>query len=724
MLDKSNDISATDLIGTLYSTLLNRGIDQQGLDSKLARFNSGGIDLEGLVSEIFNSEEFTQRLPILARERGLQAEGDTQGRDRTPFHEPVGARGAVEAPSTELDDLIYGLYSALLGRLPGEQGVKEVARALGSGELTMTDVVGGIVESDEFQDGLPAMMRRYGTGGVALNRDVVASLYKVLLDREPDQVGLEAKLSGLSQGTLSLNDVVGELLGSEEFYDKLPDLLKRFAGREERYITNYGAVVEAVYLALLDREPDKEGFYQKVQGLGRRDFVIEDVVREIIGSDEFFAKLPTLLNRNRADATRFVIDVAHLVIVLYSVLLDRRPEPIGLQSKIDRLAAAALSLDDLIREIVESAEYLDRQKADLLRRGLVVNDRFTNDVSQYGETWLVIRDMINSASWARYVVDVGARGRERSNSYDLLRHFGWRGVLIEANPRLIESIRADFEGLDCEITCCAISDYDGTAIFNIGANDDVSSLIKAAAAGWGEVRDEIEVRVRMLPEVLREHDAPLSFDLLSIDIEGEDVRALNHLIDASAYRPTWVIIEVAEEDADSSLAAIGLSQKVCDTYEIMGRTPSNLLLRRKEADFGPERLVRALYLGLLDRPADESGLSAKSVSLAQGKSSFEDLVGELVGSEEFFDRLPALIRRYGGDLERGIIRSVEVVSDLYEVLLGRPVDALGLQAKLDGLANSTRTVADIARELINSEEFASAPPLQARASGSEVTLPE
>ena len=61
-----------------------------------------------------------------------------------------------------------------------------------------------------------------------------------------------------------------------------------------------------------------------------------------------------------------------------------------------------------------------------------------------------------------------------------------------------------------------------------------------------------------------------------------------------------------------------------------------------------------------------------------------------------------------------MIRCAEVVADLYDVLLGRPVDPDGLRDKLASLAARTRTVSDIARELIGSEEFDTAAPLQTR----------
>jgi hypothetical protein len=53
---------------------------------------------------------------------------------------------------------------------------------------------------------------------------------------------------------------------------------------------------------------------------------------------------------------------------------------------------------------------------------------------------LLIRAMVNDAAAHRIVAYIGARGRERSNSFDLLRHFGWKGLPIEANPAPIEDI--------------------------------------------------------------------------------------------------------------------------------------------------------------------------------------------------------------------------------------------------------------------------------------------
>jgi FkbM family methyltransferase len=234
-----------------------------------------------------------------------------------------------------------------------------------------------------------------------------------------------------------------------------------------------------------------------------------------------------------------------IVSALYETLLLRSPDPDGLKHKVDAILTGQLGFRDVIKAILRSKEfsrthtafynrYVDREVA-----------RFTNDMSQFGEIALLLKQMINQAAMHRILVDVGARGRERSNSYDFLRVFGWRGLLIEANPALIEGIRRDFAGLDAEILNCAVSNYTGQGLLHIGANDDVSSLNEQNAVGWGDLRGGIDVTVDRLSEILKAYDIPLDFDLLSLDIEGEDVKVFNELVQPAGYRPRWVIIEAS-----------------------------------------------------------------------------------------------------------------------------------------------------------------------------------
>ncbi|BAK67572.1 conserved hypothetical protein [Sphingobium sp. SYK-6] len=183
------------------------------------------------------------------------------------------------------------------------------------------------------------------------------------------------------------------------------------------------------------------------------------------------------------------------------------------------------------------------------------------------------------------IVDVGARGRERSNSFDLLSRFGWKGLLVEANPALYDEIMRDFSGTDYRLVRCAVAEVEGILPFYIGANDDVSSLLRDAASGWGDLRGQVDVHVRRLGAILDEHWIPHRFDILSLDIEGLDVEVFNDLIDNTPYRPKLVIMEASYDFKTKDLNDVGSSKAVQDAYEICGQTRANLFLSRKN-DFG------------------------------------------------------------------------------------------------------------------------------------------
>lgn len=269
-----------------------------------------------------------------------------------------------------------------------------------------------------------------------------------------------------------------------------------------------------------------------------------------------------------------------LIRVLYRTLLLREPDEAGLRHHL-QLFERHVDFDATIRAFLGSREF--SQNLHRFQQRFVdpevdpAGDLLILDQSQFGEVGLLIRAMVNDAATHRIVVDVGARGRERSNSFDLLRHFGWKGLLIEANPALIEGIEREFGGLDVTILNVAVSDYSGEGTLHLGVNDDVSAITEANARAWGETRGQVAVRVERLGDLLRRHDIPVDFDLLSLDIEGEDVRVFNDTLEAG-YRPRWVIIEAAFDGAVRSLDDLPLSATARETYKIVARTAPNLIL--------------------------------------------------------------------------------------------------------------------------------------------------
>jgi FkbM family methyltransferase len=257
---------------------------------------------------------------------------------------------------------------------------------------------------------------------------------------------------------------------------------------------------------------------------------------------------------------------------LYEQLLSRTPTPKEVAGHVKELRDGSTDAAEMVAHFVESEEYA--------QLGSAGQSNFINANDQFGEIALLLREWASRSVTQKIVVDVGARGRERSNSWDLIKHFGWRGLLVEANPSLLPIIRKDFSGLDYTLVGAAVSDFNGSAEFTIGSNDDVSSLDAAVAASWGQTRGTVQVDVRRLPEVLAEHGIPLEFGLLSLDIEGEDIKVLADTIAGSAYRPDYVIVEASQNFQNTSLQELDLPDIVCDTYEIFAQTRANLLLRR------------------------------------------------------------------------------------------------------------------------------------------------
>ena len=272
-----------------------------------------------------------------------------------------------------------------------------------------------------------------------------------------------------------------------------------------------------------------------------------------------------------------------VVTALYRALLGREPDEHGLATYSSALAKDPSSLTEVIERFVRSDEFKAQGLAGDSPAVRRESQRLTNDFTQYGEFEILLKLWVNAAAKHRIVVDVGARGRDRSNSYDLLKSFNWRGLLIEANPALIESIRREFSGLDMLLIHCAASDYDGTAEFHLGVNDDVSSLNSEAAAAWGAISGKTTVPVKRLGPLLTEHGIPKDFDLLSLDIEGEDIKVLNDLIRGAYYRPRWIIIEASNDFQTKSLYDLPFSDEVRALYAIVGQTVANLVLELKDA---------------------------------------------------------------------------------------------------------------------------------------------
>ena len=275
------------------------------------------------------------------------------------------------------------------------------------------------------------------------------------------------------------------------------------------------------------------------------------------------------------------ISASVVIKALYEELLQRHADEVGLRMKLHGLETETTSIREIIQEMAASDEFGEKLTSFLNSKNGGGKFRFTNDVSEHGEVWQLVRLWVNEQATSGIVVDVGARGRDRSNSFDLMKHFGWRGLLVEANPELHGAIDRDFAGCDMQLVSCAISDFNGRSQFTIGVNDDVSSLTASASNGWGTTRGTVEVEVRRLADVLDEFEIPLDFDLLSLDIEGEDFKVLNDLVANSPYRPNWIVMESTGGEAVRQMIDPRFGKEVRRHYHAKAATKSNIILARR-----------------------------------------------------------------------------------------------------------------------------------------------
>jgi len=135
--------------------------------------------------------------------------------------------------------------------------------------------------------------------------------------------------------------------------------------------------------------------------------------------------------------------------------------------------------------------------------------KYANNVaSQFGEDGVLKRIFEIIPEGNKWCVEFGAwDGKHLSNCYNLLSNDGWNGVMIEANSEKFKSLQQTYKG------------------------NSKTALINRFVSFEGN---------NSLDSILKETALPVDFDLLSIDIDGNDIYIWESL---KKYEPKVVIIE-------------------------------------------------------------------------------------------------------------------------------------------------------------------------------------
>ena len=140
---------------------------------------------------------------------------------------------------------------------------------------------------------------------------------------------------------------------------------------------------------------------------------------------------------------------------------------------------------------------------------LVLDPYRRNVTSQSGEDGIIARTFEVIGTTNRWCVEFGAwDGRLNSNTWTLIREHGWSAVLIEGEPDRFDELERCYADIAARthLFCCFVGLEPGNR----------------------------------LDDLLAQCGTPQDFDLLSIDVDGNDWHLWNSL---ALYRPRVVVIE-------------------------------------------------------------------------------------------------------------------------------------------------------------------------------------
>jgi len=230
--------------------------------------------------------------------------------------------------------------------------------------------------------------------------------------------------------------------------------------------------------------------------------------------------------------------------------------------------------------------------------------RFVRDLFNGGSTGLnkldlrlidAIRPSLNG-----YFVELGANdGIRQSNTFKLQRDYGWSGLLIEPSPhRFYECVLNRDFGNRPDVRCAACVPFQFLDRFVEIEDADLMSVARGLSVSDQLVNEHVNkgkqylshplhsitfgALARTLTSLLDEVNAPIGFELLSLDVEGNEISVLKGL-DLKKYHPKWILVETRGPEVANYLDQFG--------YKVFSRLSdygsySDVLFRYSKFDDG------------------------------------------------------------------------------------------------------------------------------------------
>lgn len=188
-----------------------------------------------------------------------------------------------------------------------------------------------------------------------------------------------------------------------------------------------------------------------------------------------------------------------------------------------------------------------------------------------------------------YFIEAGGNdGYTQSNTYWLERFRGWTGVLVEPVPDLVAEARIERPASTVVQAALVPAGHPEPTVQMTfgdlmtvvkGTRDDEEAWTGAGLTlGWRDPY-ETEVPARPLSDILDEVGAPKDIDLLSLDVEGFEVQALQGL-DLDRHAPRHIVVEM--HDIDEGRGPV--EEILGDRYRFAERlSPVDVLYVREDA---------------------------------------------------------------------------------------------------------------------------------------------
>jgi FkbM family methyltransferase len=140
-----------------------------------------------------------------------------------------------------------------------------------------------------------------------------------------------------------------------------------------------------------------------------------------------------------------------------------------------------------------------------------------------------------------FFVEVGANHPTDGSQTWHLEQAGWTGVLVEPQPDLAAFLVTARKNAKVFAVACSSPDNDGTSMA-LHVDGPRSGLDRRQMPAGGQVAYTIMVPIRTLDSILKEAEAPVPVDLLSVDVEGHEVEVLSGF-DFAHWQPLLILVE-------------------------------------------------------------------------------------------------------------------------------------------------------------------------------------